>query len=102
MKSYHQGKTFAGIFAMLNFSVVLLAEQVNRIIESHVEFSGRRDHITLRVYSRNKGYICVKMMARHRVIVFLNLIYFFLLNVYGSSLTVHYHKNRSKSTVIRT
>ena len=87
---------------MFNFSIVLVAAQVNRKIKSHIEFSGRLDHITLRVYSRNKGYICVKMMARHRVIVFLNLIYFFILNVYGSSLTVHYHKNRSKSTVIRT
>ena len=77
MKSYHQGKTFSGIFAMFNFSIVLLAAQVNRKIESHIEFSGRRYHITLRVYSRNKGYICLKMMARHRVIVFVNLITFF-------------------------
>ena len=55
---------------MINFSIVLLAAQVNRKIESDIKFSGHRDQVTLHVYSRNKGYICVKMMARHRILVF--------------------------------
>ena len=43
---------------MFNFSIVRLAAQVNRKIESDIEFSGRRDQVTLRVYSRNKRYMC--------------------------------------------
>ena len=65
---------------MFNFSIVLLAAQVNRKIESEIEFSGRRFHVTLRVYSRNKGHICVKMMASHRILVF--LVWFFLFQVF--------------------
>ena len=42
---------------MFDFSIVLLAAQVNRKIESDIELSRRRDQVTLRVYSRNKGYI---------------------------------------------
>ena len=49
---------------MFNFSAVLLAAQVNRKIESDIEFSGHRDHVTLHVFLRNKGYICVKMMGK--------------------------------------
>ena len=43
------------------FSIVLLAEQVNGKIESAIEFSGRRDQVTLRV---TNGYICGKMTDR--------------------------------------
>ena len=57
---------------MFNISIVLLAAQVNRKIGSDIEISGRRYQITLHVYSRNKGYICVKMMAR----VFVLLVWF--------------------------
>ena len=46
MKSYHQRKTFWDIFATFNFVIVLLAAQVNRKIESNIEFSGRRDQVT--------------------------------------------------------
>ena len=45
-KSYHQRKTFWKIFATFNFVIVLLAAQVNRKIESDIEFSGRRDQVT--------------------------------------------------------
>ena len=61
---------------MFNFSIVLLAAQVNGKIESDIEFSMRRDQFTLHVYSPNKGYICVKMMARHQVFVFVGLFFF--------------------------
>lgn len=57
---------------MFNISIVLLAAQVNRKIGSDIEISGRRYQITLHVYSRNKGYICVKMMAQ----VFVLLVWF--------------------------
>ena len=41
---------------MFNFSIVLLAAQVNRKIESDIEFSGGHGQVTvtLHVYSRNK------------------------------------------------
>ena len=39
-----------GDFATFNFCIVLLAAQVNRKIESDIEFSGRRDQITLCVH----------------------------------------------------
>ena len=73
----HQRKTFWEIFDTFNISIVLLAAQVNRKIESDFEFSGRRFQVTLPIYSRNKGYICVKMMARHRVFVLLAWLFFF-------------------------
>ena len=53
---------------MFNFSIVVLAAQINSKIESDI--SGRRDQVTWHVYSRNKGCFCVKMMPRHRVFVF--------------------------------
>ena len=53
---------------MFNISIVLLAAQVNRKIGSDIEISGRRHQIT-HVYSRNKGYICVKMMAQVSVLL---------------------------------
>ena len=46
IKSYHQRKTFWEIFATFNFVIVLLDSQVNRKIESDIEFSGRRDQGT--------------------------------------------------------
>ena len=64
---------------MFNFVIVLLAAQVNRKIESDIEFSRHRDQVTLHVYSRNKGYIFVNMMVRHRVFVFVS--FFFLSSV---------------------
>ena len=39
-------KKFWTIFATFNFVIVLLAAQVNRKIESDIEFSGRRDQVT--------------------------------------------------------
>ena len=35
---------------MFNFSIVLLAAQVDRKIEYEIKFSGRRDQVTLHVY----------------------------------------------------
>ena len=72
-------KHFGKFFASFNFSIVLLAAQVNREIESDIIVSGRRDQVTSHVYSRNKGYICVKMMARLRVFAFVGS--FFLSSV---------------------
>ena len=43
-------KNILEIFAMFNFTIVLLAAQVNRKIESDVDFSGRRGQVSLRVY----------------------------------------------------
>ena len=57
-RSYYQQKTLLEIFATFNSSIVLLATQVNRKIESDIEFSGRCDQVTLRVYSETK-YISV-------------------------------------------
>ena len=48
-------------------------------MEGDIEFSGRPDQVTLLVYLPNKGYICVKMMATHRVFVFVS--FFFLSSV---------------------
>ena len=58
------------------FLLALLAAQVNRKIESDIKFSGCRDQVTSGVYSRNQGYICVKVMARHLVFVFDSLVFF--------------------------
>ena len=63
------------MFATFKFSIVLLAAEVNRKIESNIEFSVRRDQVPLLVYSRNKGYIFVKMMAKYRVFVFVSLFF---------------------------
>ena len=52
IKSYHQRKTFWEIFAQLNFVIVLLAAQVNRKIESDIEFSAVIK-LPRCVYSRN-------------------------------------------------
>ena len=67
---------------MFNFSIiVLLVAQVNRKIESDIEFN--RIQVTSHVYSRNKGYICVKMMARHWVFVFVFVgLFYFLSSVF--------------------
>ena len=46
MKSYHQRKNFCEIFATFKFVIVFFAAQVNRKIESDIEFSGRRDQVT--------------------------------------------------------
>ena len=46
MKTYHQRKAFCEIFATFKFVIVPLAAQVNRKIESDIEFSGRRDQAT--------------------------------------------------------
>ena len=46
MKSYHQRKIFGEFFATFKFFIVLLAAQVNRKIESDIEFSGLRDQVT--------------------------------------------------------
>ena len=46
MKSYHQQKTFCGIFATFKFVIVLMAAQVNRKIESDIKFSGHCDQVT--------------------------------------------------------
>ena len=45
MKSCDQRQTFCEIFATFKF-IVLSAAQVNRKIESDIEFSGRRDQVT--------------------------------------------------------
>ena len=64
---------------MFSFSNVIFGTQLNpRKIESDIEFSRRRDQVTFRVYSPNKGYICVKMMARHGVFDFVSLLSFFV------------------------
>ena len=78
MKSYHQRNKFWEIFATFNFSIVLLPARVHRKIESDIEFSGHREQVTLHVYSRDKRYICVKMMASNRVFVFVSLVFFSL------------------------
>ena len=73
INSYHQRKTFWEIFATFNFFIVLLAAQINRKIESDIDFSGTCDQVnTLRVTA--------KMTARHRVSVFVSL--FFSFKVY--------------------
>ena len=70
-------KNILGDFATFNFSIVLLVAQVNCKIESDIEFSGRRDQVPLHAYSRNKGYIRVKMMARHGVFYLILFVWFF-------------------------
>ena len=75
-KKLPSAKSILGDFCFFCFSIVLLAAQLNRKIESDIEFSGRRDQVTLRVYSRNKGYICVEMMVRHLVFVWVSLVFF--------------------------
>ena len=47
LNSYNQRKTFWKIFATFKFVIVLLAAQVHRKIESDIEFSGRRDQVTV-------------------------------------------------------
>ena len=59
-----------------NFSIVLLAAQVYR--NSKVTLNSAGTMIKLpRMFTRNKGYIHVKMMARHWVFVFVSLVFFF-------------------------
>ena len=50
----------------MNFVIVLLGAQVNRKIESDIEFSGRRDQVTVK-------HLC-QMMARYRVLVFVSFL----------------------------
>ena len=64
-------KTLLEIFATFNSSIVLLATQVNRKIESDIEFSGRCDQVTLRVYSETKD-TSVLNDGRHRGFVFVS------------------------------
>ena len=53
-KKLPSAKTFWEIFPTFNFVTVLLAAQVNRKIESDLEFSGRHDQLLPRcVYLRN-------------------------------------------------
>ena len=82
------------IFATFNFSI---AAQVNRKIEGDIEFSERHDQVNqLHVYSRNKGYICVKMMARHRV--FVNVSFFILFLCFFFSIVLKIDKKCANST----
>ena len=55
-KRLASAKNILGDFATFNFSIVVLAAQVNRKIESDIEFTGHRDQVTCHVYSRKKGY----------------------------------------------
>ena len=48
-REYKKRQTFWESFATFNFVILLLAAQINRKIESDIEFSGRRGE----VYSRN-------------------------------------------------
>ena len=82
IKSYHQRETLWEIFPTLNFSIVLLAPQGNRKIKSDNDFSGRHDQVIVRVYKlvKKRIYICVKMMARHRVFVFVSLSFYFFIS----------------------
>ena len=48
-KKLRSAQTIWESFAAFNFVILLLAAQINRKIESDIEFSGRRDQ----VYSRN-------------------------------------------------
>ena len=48
----NQRKAFWEIFDAFNISIVLLAAQVNRKIESDIEFTGRRFQVTLHVFTR--------------------------------------------------
>ena len=53
-KKLPSAKNILGDFCYVQFCyIVLSAAQVNRKIESDIEFSGRRDQVTRRVYSRN-------------------------------------------------
>ena len=79
IKSCHQRKTFWEIFATFKFSIVLLAAHVNRKIESDMEFSGRRDQVTLCVYSRSKG--CQNDGKTPGCFVFVSLVFFLLSSV---------------------
>ena len=102
IKSYHQRKTFWEIFAAFNFSIVLLAAQVNRKIEvtSNSPTAVIKLPCVFTNNSRHKGYICVKMMAKRRIFVFAN--FFFLSSVLVSSLTRNVriqHKDHNRRTL---
>ena len=60
MKSYNQRKTFCEIFATFKFVIVLLAAQVNRKIESDIEFSRPCDQVTAECLLAKQWSICVK------------------------------------------
>ena len=54
----HQRKTFWEIFDRFNISIVLLASQVNRKIESDIEFSRSRFRVTLHILAKQRIHLC--------------------------------------------
>ena len=52
-KKLPSAKHIVGDFGTFTFAIILLAAQVNREIESDIEFSGRRDQVTAASLLRN-------------------------------------------------
>ena len=93
MKSYHERKTFCEIFATFKFVIVLLAAQVNRKVESDIEFSGHGGVFTLETVK----HLC-QMMVRYRVFNFVSFLFLSSVLKFERNVRIQ-HKDHNRPTL---